>query len=67
MTRLNISGMKCMGCVGSVKNALESIDGIGAVVVDLDSGSARYEGDVDAAEACRVVTEAGYPAQLAEG
>ena len=45
MDRLKIKGMSCQHCVGSVKNALESIPGLSQVTVDLDAEEATFEND----------------------
>ena len=46
MTTIKIKGMSCQHCVASTTKALEAIDGISNVTVDLEKGEARYEGDV---------------------
>lgn len=46
MTTVRIKGMRCNHCVGSVRAALEKIEGISNVRVDLDRGEARFEGAV---------------------
>ncbi len=43
MTYLKIKGMSCQHCVMNVKKALEAIDGIANVMVDLDKGEASFE------------------------
>ncbi|HSH13743.1 MAG TPA: cation transporter [Desulfurivibrionaceae bacterium] len=43
MTTVKIKGMRCGHCVGSVTKALEAIDGITNVKVDLAKGEAAYE------------------------
>jgi copper chaperone CopZ len=45
MDRLKIKGMSCQHCVGSVKNALESIPGLSQVTVNLDAEEATFEND----------------------
>ena len=42
MDTLQIDGMSCQHCVGSVKEALEAIEGLSEVVVDLDAGKAAF-------------------------
>lgn len=44
MGSVKIKGMSCQHCVGSVKEALEKVEGIENVVVDLDSGVAEFDG-----------------------
>lgn len=43
MTTVKIKGMRCGHCVGSVTKALEAIDGVTNVKVDLAKGEAAYE------------------------
>jgi len=40
---LDVQGMNCMHCAGSVKSAVESIEGTSEVHVDLDSGIVDFE------------------------
>jgi copper chaperone len=42
MATIKINGMRCSHCSGSVTKALESIDGINNVRVDLEKGEATY-------------------------
>lgn len=43
METLKIDGMHCGNCSSSVKNALEALDGISNVHVDLDKKEASFE------------------------
>ena len=63
--KLNISGMKCGGCVASVEKALQAEAGIESVAVSLDDASAVITGAADAANLAKAVTDAGFPAELA--
>jgi copper chaperone CopZ len=40
VVNLAVTGMTCMGCAGSVKTALEEVDGVEAVEVTIDPGKA---------------------------
>jgi len=42
METITVKGMSCQHCVGSVKKALEELDGLSEVNVDLDAGKASY-------------------------
>ena len=42
MATIKINGMRCAHCSGSVTKALEGIDGISDVNVDLEKGEATY-------------------------
>lgn len=42
-TTIKIMGMTCMGCVNSVKNVLEKMDGVANVEVSLEQEQASIE------------------------
>ncbi|MBC7184898.1 MAG: cation transporter, partial [Marinobacter sp.] len=66
-TMLSISGASCQGCAKKIRNALEPLTGdAGLVEVDLDQQTVALPDGVDAAEAARIVTETGYPAERFE-
>lgn len=58
MTTLKISGMSCGHCVMGVKKALGAIPGI--QVVDVQIGTAKYEGNVDIETVKSAIEEEGY-------
>lgn len=62
---LNISGMKCNGCVSNVQRALEAIEGVESVEVSLDQHNAVIRGEAVAQILADAVTSAGYPAEVA--
>lgn len=67
-TILNIQGMTCGGCVKSVSNALQRIEGVAKVDVALEQGRATvdYDADVtDPAELVEAVDDAGFEAAVA--
>ncbi|MFO7605179.1 MAG: heavy-metal-associated domain-containing protein [Desulfurivibrionaceae bacterium] len=43
MATIKVIGMRCGHCVGAVTKALEDIDGISNVKVDLEKGEATYD------------------------
>jgi copper chaperone len=45
METLQIKGMSCQHCVGSVQKTLEAIAGLSEVSVNLDAGEATFESD----------------------
>ncbi len=45
---LNVEGMTCGSCVKHVKKALEAVPGVAHVEVDLASGRAHVDGDLQA-------------------
>ncbi|MDX1598117.1 MAG: heavy metal translocating P-type ATPase [Marinobacter sp.] len=63
-TTLSISGASCQGCVKKIQAALEPLTGDSDLVeVDLEQQTVALPEGVDAAEAARIVTETGYPAE----
>ncbi len=64
-TQLQVQGMTCGACVRHVTQALNTVSGVNAVEVDLQSGRVRVDGDADNAALIAALDEAGYPAQLA--
>lgn len=63
-TTLSISGASCQGCVKKIRTALEPLIGDSELVeVDLEQQTVALPEGVDAAEAARIVTETGYPAE----
>ena len=61
-TQFIVSGMKCDGCVSTVKEALTQVVGYEDAQVSLDEGTAVVKGDVDPMAVCQVLAQAGYPA-----
>jgi copper chaperone len=62
-TRLDIQGMSCQMCVKHVTEALEGVDGVKKVQVNLDKGQAKVRYDPDKADLSAfktAVAEAGY-------
>jgi len=64
MKRIKIKGMSCQHCVMAVTKALEEIEGIENVTVDLAGGEARFEetGNVDVDRIRKQISDAGYEA-----
>ncbi|MFL1464557.1 heavy metal translocating P-type ATPase [Marinobacter sp. HN1S83] len=63
-TMLSISGASCQSCVKKIRTALAPLTGDGELVeVDLGKQTVALPEGVDAAEAARIVTETGYPAE----
>jgi copper chaperone CopZ len=46
MNTIKIKGMSCQHCVASTTKALQDIEGVSNVAVDLEKGEAHYEGDI---------------------
>ena len=62
--KFSVSNMKCGGCVANVRKALEQADGVDSFEVDLDNAEATVTGSADAAAIARIITDAGYPAEV---
>jgi copper chaperone len=62
-TVLKVNGMTCGGCVRSVKNVLESIQGVTRAEISLEKAQATVTYDPAKADLSRMreaVTDAGY-------
>ena len=62
-TRIKVSGMSCMHCVGAVKSAIEAVPGVKEAIVDLETGFAdvRHNCEDGINERFKgAVTDAGY-------
>jgi copper chaperone len=60
---LNVEGMSCDHCKMTVTKAVQSVNGVSDVVVDLDAGTVAFEYDMALAglDAIRLsIEEAGY-------
>ena len=64
---LNVTGMMCQHCVAHVKKALEGVDGVSAVDVNLEAGTATVEAadSVTDEDLVAAVVDAGYEAAVA--
>ena len=62
MTTVKVKGMTCQHCVMAVTKALESIDGVTNVRVDLEAGTATYDetAPVDEEKIRGAIEDAGY-------
>lgn len=61
---VHVEGMSCQHCVAHVKSALESIDRVSNVKVDLDSKTAiiKSSAEINDDDIKKVIDEAGYKA-----
>jgi copper chaperone CopZ len=66
MATINISNMKCNGCVANAQKALQGLPGLENVEIDLQKGNAVLSGEFDLDEAISRLTDAGYPAEIAD-
>lgn len=60
MATVSIKGMSCQHCVASTKKALEEIDGITNVDVNLEKNEASYDGAVDAVVVKEAIVKIGF-------
>ena len=60
MASVKIKGMSCQHCVASTTKALEAIDGITNVRVDLDQGQAHYDGEIDKKVLEEAISKIGF-------
>jgi periplasmic mercuric ion binding protein len=64
---LDVKNMTCAVCPITVRKALEKVQGVAGVKVDLDAKTATVTfdpGKVNAAALIRATAEAGYPASV---
>lgn len=64
MLTIQVKGMNCNHCVRNVTNAINTIEGIKSVEVDLTTETAVIDGDVDANEVKKRIEEAGYSVNM---
>lgn len=60
MIELNVKGMMCGGCAGTVEKAIKRVDADAAVAIDLASGKVRVESRADAKTLGEAIEAAGY-------
>ncbi|PKM93700.1 MAG: heavy metal transport/detoxification protein [Firmicutes bacterium HGW-Firmicutes-1] len=62
--QINIKGMSCTHCIKHVENALEQLEGVSNVSVDLENNSAIVElhNDIPDNQLEEAIEEAGYNA-----
>ncbi|MCH7881535.1 MAG: copper-translocating P-type ATPase [Proteobacteria bacterium] len=61
-TRLSVSGMSCAGCVASVEDAINSVDGVSLASVNFAEHTATIEGNVSVESLVSAIRSAGYDA-----
>jgi copper chaperone CopZ len=66
MTEINISNMKCNGCVANAQKALEGLPGLESAEINLQQANAVLSGDFDLNEALKRLADAGYPAEKSD-
>ncbi len=66
---LSVPGMNCAACPITIKKALEKVDGMTAVTIDLERKQATVTFDdtrTATAKLIQATTDAGYPSNLLE-
>jgi len=64
-TTLKIEGMSCGHCIGSVRKALESLEGVTVENVSVGAATVAYDPAVASPEEfAEAIAEAGYTASL---
>jgi copper chaperone CopZ len=63
-TKIKVTGMTCMHCVGAVTKALENIPGVEKAEVSLQPGQATVTGNVEIGSLLEAIKEEGYEAQV---
>ncbi len=59
-TLFNVEGMKCGGCKSNVEKALTDAPGVVSVTVDLDAKIVNVEGNFDAADVTKRISDLGF-------
>ena len=57
---LAVEGMMCKNCKAHVEKALNGVEGVTSVLVDLESKTATVTGNAEDTALTAAVTEAGY-------
>lgn len=66
MTVLNVEKMKCGGCAANVEKAVKAQDAQAQVQIDLPSKKVVVESSLPADKLATLITQAGYPASVAQ-
>lgn len=56
-----VENIKCEGCVATVKDGLEKLDGVESVKVDKSTKTVEVEGDVAEEKIKATLADLGYP------
>lgn len=62
--KFKVEGMACSHCSGRVESTIKALPGVEKVTVDLGTGTAVVEGNIDVTKVTEAVTAAGYPTIL---
>ena len=64
MLTINIDGMTCSSCVETIQTALKGLVDNDDFTINLESGTAHFEADIDLSEVLLAINESGYKATL---
>ena len=64
MKQYQVKGMMCNHCKANVENGLASLEGVKKVTVDLATGTAYVEGDVDDQAVMDKISQLGYTCEI---
>jgi copper chaperone CopZ len=63
-TKIQVTGMTCMHCVGAVPKALQNVPGVDKAQVSLDEKQAVVTGNADPEALVAAIKNEGYSAEL---
>lgn len=63
-TKIQVTGMTCMHCVGAVTKALQAVAGVEKAEVSLDEKQAVVTGNANPEALVAAIKEEGYSAEL---
>jgi len=63
-TKIQVTGMTCMHCVGAVTKALQAVAGVEKAEVSLDEKQAVVNGNANPEALVAAIKEEGYTAEL---
>jgi copper chaperone CopZ len=66
MVELTVNGMRCGPCARAVTEAVQSVDPVAGVQVDLDSKLVSIETDAEIDQIRAAIEGAGYQVEVAE-
>ncbi|MBQ4367614.1 MAG: heavy-metal-associated domain-containing protein, partial [Muribaculaceae bacterium] len=64
MKQYQVKGMMCNHCKANVENGLATLEGVKKVTVDLATGTAYVEGDVDDQAVMDKISQLGYTCEI---
>lgn len=63
-TKIQVTGMTCMHCVGAVTRALQAVPGVDKAEVSLEEKQAVVTGNADPTALIAAIKEEGYSAEV---